>query len=234
MIDIVYPLKRSSWDKEILFSLRSLEQYFTEPCQVHICGDYLPSWLVDVNYQAFTFSSDKHTDANIAPILAWACKQFDNFIWLSDDIYFLKPTSVADLLPHPHIGFMTKDSFRGNGPWAKRLWQTFDLLDAAGITPIYNHITHTPSLYNSVMMQVCAAKFPVFSGEVLHEVVYYNTWAVEEPPKLIEKAGFYSKGQEININDPKYRFLNHDDRGLSPELKQAIESKFNIKSKYER
>lgn len=233
-MDIVYPLKRSAWDKEILFSLRSLDRHFMGPCRVHICGDYKPDWIRGIEYHPFTFSADKHTDANIAPVLEWACIQFNDFVWMADDVYFLKDTAVSDLLPHPHIGILNQVRVRGTRPWQNRLWATFDMLESAGITPVYNHATHTPGFYNADKMIACAKDFPVFAGEALIATIYYNIYGPKEPPKLTEKAGFYRKGVPVNFADPHYRFLNHDDKGLSEELKQAIKNRFNKKSIYER
>jgi hypothetical protein len=232
-MNIIYPLKKSKWEKEILFSLRSLDKYFVIPCNVHICGDYLPNWATNIEYHEFSFSQDKNTDANVAPILEWACSQFDDFIWMSDDIYFLKRTKVGHLVPHPVIGNLNKVKNRGKRPWQKRLWKSFDMLKNYGLDTIYNHVTHTPSLYNSKQMIECAKRFPVFEGEVLHEIIYYNLFGSKNPPILTEKAGFYKKGLTVNLNDHKYRFLNHDDNGLSGVLGRAIARRFNEKSIYE-
>lgn len=236
MIDIVYPLKKSAWNKEILFSLRSLERYFTDPCQVHICGDYKPSWLNEknINYHYFKRNSNNSTEQNTAPVLQWACNKFTSFIWMCDDIYFLKDTSVKDLLPHPTIGNLSQRKDRGNGRWAKLLFSTVDMLSAVGVSPVWNYSTHTPLLYNSKAMLSYGERFPIFTGNVLHETIYYNLFDSKKPLQLKDKAGFYTKGLPIDLENSKYRFLNHDDRGLSLELKQAIETKFNIKSKYER
>lgn len=233
-MDIIYPLKKSAWDKEILFSLRSIDMYFKSPCQIHICGDYLPEWITGVEYHAFNRSADKTTEQNIAIILEWACQQFHEFIWMNDDIYFLKDSDVNDLLPHPTLGNLSQVNIRKTGRWAKLLWDTFDLLSEAGFSPIWNFSTHTPSLYNSKQMLACAEQFPLFTGELLFEIVYYNIFRHKTPPKLQNKAGFYRKKLPVDLENQNYRFLNHDDRGLSADLKQAIVNKFNVKSIYER
>lgn len=214
--------------------MRSIDMHFMGPCRVHICGDYLPEWVIGVAYHPFVFSPDRHTDANIAPVLEWACRKFTDFVWMADDMYFLKDTFVSDLLPHPHIGNLSQVVVRGKRPWQKRLWATVDMLESEGISPVYNHVTHTPSLYNSANMLACADQFPVFTGEALHEVVYYNIFKHGVPPELKEKAGFYGDNDKINIYGQQIRYLNHDDNGLSEKMKQEIKNRFDTKSQYER
>lgn len=234
MIDIVYPLKRSKWGKEILYSLRSLDMYFKTPFRLHVCGDYMPEWLRNTYFHRFECDSNASTEQNIGPVLKYACESFNEFIWMSDDMYFLKETHIEDLRPYAHIGNLSKYLKRGHSRWQNLLWDTYDMLAESGISPVWNYSTHMPIHYNSDDLFACSSDFPIFSGQALHETVYHNIFNVGSPEKLTDKAGFYNKRFPVDLECGKYRVLNHDDNGLTDSLKNKIQALFSKKSKFER
>ena len=236
VIDIVYPVKKSKWELEILYSLRSLDMYFKTPFCVHICGDYRPEWLVNVEYRQFDRNPEFCTEKNIAPILEWACRSFSEFIWVNDDVYFLKDTNTEDLRPYCHVGNLSEHKNRGHRRWQKLLWETYDALSSCGVAPVLNYSTHMPIHYKSDELLSCASDFPIFFGQMLHETVYHNIFRAGTQEKLTCKAGFYDRIKQNfdGLKGGKYRVLNHDDNGLTDGLKTEIADLFSKKSKFER
>lgn len=230
MINIVYPYnqKKAKWF-ELQFSIKSVQRYFTEKnYQIHIIGNTNPQ-IPDTKYIPYYDHEDFTTEQNAGGKLFYCSHFFENFVWFNDDMYLLKPTSLEDLKKHKPLCNMTKYKTRGTNRWQTLLWKTHDLLKQMNINPIYNYSTHTPQYYESEQLNWLANIIPIFQGQALVEMAYLN-WFQEDTPELMtekDKAGFYDKNNVLTVAQihekiQGCRFLNHDDNGLTDNLKDVI------------
>lgn len=235
MINIVYPYSKdkAKW-VEIIYSIKSIRKYFTEESyQIHIIGPIDPQ-IPDTNFIPYFDKEGFTAEQANGGKLFYCCHVFEEFIWMNDDMYLLKPTSIEDIKTLQPLCNMTKYKTRGTNRWQTLLWNTHDLLKQMEIKDVYNYSTHTPQYYNSEKLKWLNNIISIFEGKALLEIAYFN-WFQETVPEFmteIEKAGFYDKNSTLNIVQIKEkmkgcRFLNHDDNGLSDDLKKVIFTLFD-------
>jgi len=224
MINVVYPLVKSNWE-EIRFSLRSLEQHLNEDFEVHVIGDYFPSWMTNVNYIETVRKADPYADTGQKYQIC--CDLFENFVWMNDDIYLLKSTKLRHIKDQPIITSIPKTL----SAWSKTLHESVKYLSEYGITNIKNFSTHTPYYYESEKLKQLEENFPIFDGKVSVEMVYFNLFGPENPRTLTEKLGIYSD-RNARVTQ-EHRYLHHNDRGLTDKLKSYLEKRFGTPSRFE-
>jgi hypothetical protein len=156
---------------------------------------------------------------------------------MNDDIYLLKKTTKDTFRQQLYVQLLEPENIKLNGnSWKIQLKNTISFLKNNGYT-YYNFECHTPSLFNlHKMMQV----FYFFDKSLYNNLwgintAYYNYHGYTDNLIHVSNAriGFY-KEKSIPDNIDNYQYLNHNDRGLTPELKQYIRNKFPKKSRFER
>lgn len=151
-VDVVYVLgSRSGWqDNELLYSLRSLQQYVSNIGQVFIVGEK-PRWPIkDAILLPYP---DKHIckERNIMEKLAYACGHADlsdNFLHCHDD-HFMLSYQDAEEFPAWHgatLDMLAKTVAAGNH-WRDAVQNTFLALSQMGLT-VDNYDLHAPMLFN--------------------------------------------------------------------------------------
>lgn len=98
-MDLVYPLGTGSvWENnELRYSLRAVAENVKDLRNVWVIGEK-PDWLTNVRYLPVKDCFDRPTK-NTFHKLQSVCHEPDlseNFLWLNDDFFILKPTIVAD------------------------------------------------------------------------------------------------------------------------------------------
>ena len=256
-IDLVIPYITSKNDFiELKYALRSIEKNLDADFRIVIIGD-LPDWINPENvYHISHVRDDKAKFTNCYDVnnkmnkLLLSDEISDDFVITYDDVYFLKKTTIEDLKEFFVIK-KGKDS-TASSTWKGLLNATFDHLKLKGL-PVFNFETHLPRLINKTKMRKVYEMFRPIRHRLLHFTLYFNTFMEDNIPVLISqedgyervvKAGFYGVEDDFSINSNKsqdelikiiggYLYLNHDDKGLSENLKKVIKKLFNKKSKYE-
>lgn len=235
MENVVIPLTRSKWGEEILYSVRSWYENFNGDFRLHIVGDYKPRWInSDINFK-YIDQCEGTTEENLSMAWKWCIDEFEDFIWTNDDIYLLNPVTPEDIKKPLYLQDLSKVKSRLNNRWGRLLWKTVDKLSENNQT-IYNGECHTPYYYNSENVNKIFREYGIHNGTGLLRTAYINEfYDISDMFKVQQyKAGFYYKEDKCMI--PKIEsmtYLNHDDRGLSVELKEYIETKFSGVSIYE-
>lgn len=98
-MDLVYPLGTGSvWDNnELRYSLRSVAENVKDLRNVWVVGER-PEWLTNVRYLPVKDMFDRPTKNTFFKLQA-VCKEpdlSDDFLYLNDDFFILKPTLAAD------------------------------------------------------------------------------------------------------------------------------------------
>lgn len=235
-IPVVIPLKQACyWGEEIRYCLRSLAENFQDPFEVYIIG-YLPDWCQRVHHIEFEDDPAYHSEYNQGRKLKIAAGLFDAFIWMYDDIYFIKPVSLDDI-DQPRVAHDLEAWPRGQNRWQQLLWATYDRCKELGIEVVHSAQLHMPYYYEAQKMQQIFDLFDIENGRHLAQTAYFNIFK-PEPPYLdmSDKVGYYSPIDAFNrgMEWGNAKFLNHDNNGLTNELRQAIIERFPEKCRFEK
>ncbi len=151
MIDIIYVLgKGSLWNnKEIRYSLRSIEKHLSDYGNVWIIG-HLPDFLQNVNHIPFL---DEHAckETNIYRKILRACQEdriSDDFLFFNDD-HFLMQDFSAPNFPFFYKSDLRESSkrMRSGNRYKKAIDNAYRVLKSCG-HDTKSFDTHTPMIYN--------------------------------------------------------------------------------------
>jgi hypothetical protein len=235
-VHFVYPYIPSQWD-ELKYSIRSIEMNYKGDYDITIMGA-MPEWANGDLHICIQQSGHYIQETKRKLYHTFSLFSFhDDIVWMNDDIYLLKETTKDTLSQQLYVQLIEPENIKLNeNPWKIQLKNTISCLKENGYT-YYNFECHTPSLFNlNKMMQVF---------QFLDKSLYNDLWGINtayynyhgHTDNLIQvsnaRIGFY-KEKAIPANIDDYQYLNHNDRGLTPELKQYIKDKFPKKSRFER
>lgn len=227
MIDIVYTVRRGgsrSNDKELMYSLRSIEKHLKNYRNIYIVG-YKPDFIQNVIHIP---AEDKHTvpDSNILRKLLTACNHpdiSDSFLFFNDD-HFLLSDFDAPTFPYYYSSTL-KDYLRKrvNDSYGRRSKNTMTYL-LNNKLPIKHFDIHYPIIYEKAKFKQCFAKLPPAHQGYVIKSLYANSLRI--PGTEIKDCKFTNPPTPKNIcysTHPKPK----------PEVWSFLESKFPVKSSFE-
>ena len=162
---IVYPLQAQYDYTELLFSLRSVEKYFTPPYEVVVVGDKIPEWLTNVTQicvpdilgrKQLTIKKKIYAALEVYPT--------DHF-FMNDDVYLLEETDGK--YPYFYQGMLTTVGESGARPLLNELTKMGK--------PIKNFDLHQPLIYDYRFKDV----FANFPSEVIVKSCYCNFLGID-------------------------------------------------------
>jgi len=229
MITFAYPLIKSTsgWD-EIKYSLRSVYKYYQGEWQPLIIG-YKPPWYTGWHIPYY----DNVGIPSEANKILVAASLVPEFVWMNDDIYFLKPTDLEFIKQPLVLGNMDNARRPQNlNKWRQHAWRTYDALKAKGY-PGWNNSVHMPYYYESDLLIKTMQDFQYMPGKHLINLIYFNVNLGDKKPILFNgRRGYYAPPKIIrDLNVARY--LNHSDAGLTDELKKLIINMFPERSRWE-
>lgn len=243
-MDAVYMLSSESSmdDWELRYSLRSLETHYRNLERVWIIG-HKPLWVQSVSHIEQPDCYKRNKDANlISKIVRLSFEQTlsEKFIMMSDDHFFLQPTWDSDIKPYYNkdMANMEKKDF-ANNKWAQRLWRTKEVLKKNGY-PQRDYEGHIPYVLEKAKLKTYLQFDYGFDIGYCVFSLYFNTVDTPEIAHINDgrvRAGFYGKqpnAQAMARKISESRYLNFNDNSFSAEMKQAVETLFPKKSKYEQ
>ena len=243
MIDLVYPIgKECGWGahEELRYSIRSAVAHFADLRTVWIVG-HRPVWLSDAARHLPAADPFRHNkDANLILKVAAACltgELSDPFVRLSDDQFFLRPTSIADVRPF-YVRKIRRGSRRGVGSWGKRIRHVAKWLRGRNYST-YHYDTHCPLPVSPAEFLRVMADLPWADPPgVTINTAYFNTidLATHEPigDRLRSITRPLPRDQVAAELDAGARYLNIQDGALSKGFKKEIAARFPHPSRFER
>lgn len=227
MINVVYPFIKSKWD-EIRYSLRSLEEHFEGEIKPFLISNYMPEWMHNINHIKSERYANPYLDT--AAKLELCINELDDFIWMNDDTFLLKSTSLADIKTPRALS--TFPNYRAPTPWMARIQKALAQLEKKfPQQKFYNYGTHAPYYYESKKLKKLARTFPIFTGDTSIELLYFNTFTDCEP-SFLEEVLRITTDQVYRVKET-HRYINCNDRGLTDNLKNYLQKRFSKPSKYE-
>jgi len=244
MKDLVYVVGTGSkwFDNELRFSLRSVAKNLTGVRKIWVIG-HCPCFVDNVEHLFYPDNdkSGNNNDANMIDKILFACKQdiTDDFIFMNDDFFILKPIHVDDI-PVLHKGdFKDKPQsyWRINGIWQQRLLNTWNKLKEAGLSTTHYDL-HCPMPMNKdkfieVMSRWDYKPVPGLNFRSIYgNEVYKGSGIANKTEKF---TVFTRKIYPVLMNQAKAAlFMAVNDTGLTLVTKSFLRSEFTQKSEYEK
>jgi hypothetical protein len=250
MIDVYYPYfeTEATWD-ELRYSLRSIEKHFKFDFRVVIIGD-LPQWVDSASilhiphdrvegiqentlYDAITkqLLFNAHPDTSLY------------FVRMYDDIYILREVDLITVGQFKAM-YPFKEVPERVGTWWSQLYHTLEVLIAKGYQG-WNTETHLPELFNKEKMQWVITAYSALENRLLTSSLYFNTFFPDAQPLLFSKefaiqfydnadGPFYDSSEGDLVEKCKGKtYLNHNNAGLTDNLKNFLKTTFPNKSRFE-
>ena len=223
LIALPYHLASDAWQGESLrYALRSLDAHWQHDWPLLVFGSGCPNWL---DPSAFVH------EPFYAQTLLKACSMAEQVMWMNDDIFFLKNTSVDDLLVPVHHGDMVPQlprMLRSENRWQRaRAHVAGRLYHEIGRDQVWDFSTHTPYLFERKMARKVFDVFGVWHKFPM-ELAYYGLYGGEG--RLIEEKAIME-----NRDNPTMRWLNIDDSHAGDEaLLRWLKERFPRPSRWEK
>lgn len=238
MIDVVYVLGRGSiWgDKEIRYSLRSIEKHLKEYRDVYIVG-HLPNFLQGVRYISF---NDPHhcKETNIYGKVLRACQEAsisDDFLFFNDD-HFLISDFVAKDFPFYYKGDLRQSSKRlryGHG-YKAAIDNTYRALQNRGL-PSKNFDSHCPIVYNKKFILDNLVSYD-WSTKVtfILKSLYANTKLIDGERQHDCKVNSQHDIDKLKIMIRSKNVFSMGNGAIGPPMLQLLEELYPTPSRWEK
>ncbi len=181
-LQFVYPYWHGgAQGDELRWSMRSIEKFYTGKATILLIGDkpdwYTGSYLPQTRVQ-------KHTpNRGFRDMLAKVRTMADHeatashFVWMMDDIYFIRPVDLEALETPRADRWRPND---GNG-WGRRKNNTMRVLAERGYAT-HDYATHLPHVVEKDKLAALLEAFELDQNTLLWEVLYGNVNRVSPQP----------------------------------------------------
>lgn len=239
-MDVVFPLGNGSiWENnEIRYSVRSVLKNFKDCGRIFIVGEK-PTFFDWSNprlvHLPCTDSYIRNKDGNLIRKVLLACKNgvSDEFVRMSDDQVFLKPTQATDIKPFYVQDLKIRTNF-GNR-FGRRLKHTRDTLISENKT-CYHYESHYPMIYNRdkfIKVMNSYQHQDNESGFTINTLYFNNVLRDHEKIPLDYKLTVESPLVDLSRLS-EVRFLGYNNKGVRDGLLcKALESIFTENSEVE-
>lgn len=161
---VMYPLQSQNDYTELMFSLRSVEKFFTIPFEVVVVGDKIPNWLTNVT-QICVPDILGRKQLTIKKKTYSALELYEKIFFMNDDVYLLDYTDGQ--YPYYYQGSLTHVGEGGARPLSNELTKMGK--------QIKNFDLHQPLIYDNRFKDV----FANFSSDVIVKSCYCNYLGIE-------------------------------------------------------
>lgn len=215
---------------ELRKSILSVQRNLPGNHQITIVGD-APSWYdghhirvapvrmrVPTGHLAFRDTQNKLVQSSKHPEIN------DSFIWMMDDVYFLKTTTIEQIAQpifDPWYRVNTKTI------WHQLIRITFAALQKQGKSNL-QYATHLPHLFEKEKLREIFEVYDYPKTLLLFENLYRNHF--EDPSKAIPYTGFLKRLLVpltlAQLNEIDEHVLNYQSKCFTPQMKAFLEAKF--------
>lgn len=261
---LVYPwIANMSRGNELKFSLRSVEKNFSGPVEVWIVGDK-PNWYCGNCLPIPPYDSKLILPRQDRAKKLWRVVEepsIDNeFLWMMDDIYFLRTVDL-DLFRIPWFrGALSPDQIEQKRPkteWERQKLLTWQTLKDNG-RPLFDFGTHLPQIYQKDNLRILFEKYGLRDAPYVDDILYGNEFLSERLVEELLKTDSQDSLNRIkttgNVNRIQYRetgrptlsglqkraarkqsrVFNHVDKSYTPTVEQFLMEKFPNPSRWEK
>lgn len=215
---IMYPLQSQNDYTELLFSLRSIEKYFSKPKEIIIVGDRIPDWLTNVTVITVGDIVGRKQLTIKKKIIA-SLRIAEKIFFMNDDVYLLEETDGYSY-PYYFMGSLSMVGESGARPLQDQLKKMKK--------PEKNFDIHQPLVYDQRFIEV----FEKFPPDVIIKSCYCNFLNIEGIPYLDFKINKKMNQREIEMTLLHRNYFSTGPVGLGSAI-PVLQKLFPDKSKYE-
>lgn len=232
-MDIVYPIKRTKDNKELIYSLRSLQ--YIKHNKIFIIGDLPDFPIVNINYIPSNALDSRYETTTNHIKVACHCKELsDDFILMNDDFYFLRPSTLEELnLNRGPLKEVVRFYHKNHNPltrYDRLVEQTYLHYKEIGQNDIISFELHTPMIINKNNF---LSILPMLSSEALHcckRTIYGNKFIKNS--KSIEDVKILTCSAIDENKWDQMSFISTS-RAMISRVEPYLKNKFPNKCKYE-
>lgn len=158
---------------------------------------------------------------------------YQNFIYITDDEYAIKPFTLEDIKITHYLSKEMKGN--QNAPanhWVHDLWKTKDCLLKNNL-PIVNYCTHYPVYFNFNKLEEIVRKFKLEKESYVLENIYFNYFEHDDSVQVdsirlgIWNNDIYKEHFQDALNNPDIKFICNSVNGWSEELEYELNNLIN-------
>lgn len=244
----VFPYRTPDVDSmwELKYAIRSLEKNFKDEFDITIIGD-IPAWIntqevLCIQYNNSDLDLPAQTKVNQKILLA--SNLYEDFFWIADDNYLIKPISGEELKKPRHLLEMpdlNNVNFEIQSLFMQRVIHTWRVLKEKNFRNKFNYCNHAPRFYNSNRIKEIHSVFNLtqeynkksFNAFII-ENLYFNYFNLDSIPINDFRAAFWDGVDDVPVSENSF-ILNHNDNGIlrNPHIISYLKTEFKEKSKYE-
>ena len=195
---------------EIRFSVRSVEKFFDGRAKCTIIGDR-PQWFSGhvISKKRVPESTPKRAYRDMLSkvwFMATHAEIDTEFVWMMDDIYFVKPFTFEDVAIARAERFRRSD---GN-TWQKIKAATMDALTERGL-PNHDYGTHAPHVAEKEKLRAMFDDFDLHHRTLTWELIYGNLYreTPERSRPFLSRIGKQMHASQISHVVRNSTVLNH-------------------------
>lgn len=238
-LDIVYILSNESkWlDREIMYSVRSVEKFIPSHGKIFIVGRkplFFNDKIIEIPYEDIFANKARNIKSKIRRA-ASDHRVSNDFMLLNDDYFFLQTIENPEKYPYYYKCSLSESIRvnRNNMDYLPHLVATQKALQAKGL-PEKNFDTHWPIVYNKISVcKICEEYLWNVPDGFTFKSIYCNTLQIEGTQR-----------EDCKINHPHVlanwpqitagmEHFSIGDRSINKSMEQYLMSLFPKKSKYE-
>ena len=181
-IDLVYPFIRSDYgDRELMYSLRSVEKFFRGDVTVWVVGD-VPAFGLNTRKARFISvprPGRSRGDATRKVIAALRMPSMgEHFVMMHDDFYFLRPTFLPEMRRPASVSVPRKTAEK----WARSAngWERvkgYTAMLTLGTAPaVRDFSVHTPTYFRTSRYLQLVRKYGLGRVPLIVESLYHNLY----------------------------------------------------------
>jgi hypothetical protein len=154
----------------------------------------------------------------------------DQFVWMMDDIYFVRPVSLADLSRHYRGGRIPARFKSHSRGWPGLKADTFRVIKSHGL-PLVDYCTHLPHVIDKRLWLRMWHKYGLANRVLQWELLYGAEYFRAHHPVRLIRTRVRKTGA---VFDDAGAIGNNSNNGWSERLRDELSRRFPARSPYER
>lgn len=155
----------------------------------------------------------------------------DSWVWIMDDTYFLRPTTVEDLSIGRHDPWW-KSPARGGSEWHRLISRTHTALRTKGY-PTLQYGTHLPHVFEKPKLLKMFEEFNFRNNLLLFEILYGNRWRVSDTTYVGFLKRWLTVPNATQLSGMEEHVLNYVSSVWRPTVRDWLRAKFPERSRFE-
>ena len=224
-------LSQEAKGEELRYSIRSVLHWYPE-AEVVVIGDK-PDWYKGKHIPAPRLPRQRFQSfKDVFNKLKIACSQYDQFVWMHDDMYWVNEFKIRDAATPKYIRYVTQEHYKDwlkkkKNPWAQTKKLAYEWL-LVNNRPTYDFAAHLPQPIISKQLLELDTELNLSKNYRNFEICYFNTYRSAD-------AENWSR-LHLRVNEPvehvytEFKLLNHTNAMYAGVVEKFLAERFPLPS----